>query len=67
MRCAGGVAAGDEVLELPLDVGEQRARAEAEQIRRAASDRPALPSSDTGTRATFFAVRIPPAGLNPTA
>ena len=35
LRVAVGrrVPAGHEVLELPLDVGEQRARAEAEQIR----------------------------------
>ena len=34
-----GVAAGHEVLELALDVGEQRARAEAEEVGASASRR----------------------------
>ena len=34
MTVRGRIAAGDEVLELPLDVGEQRARAEAEEVGR---------------------------------
>ena len=57
------ITSGRIVLQLPLDIAQQAAGAEAEQVRRAATTARVLLSSGPATRVDCLAVRMPPAGF----
>jgi len=64
MPVEGSIAAGDEVLDLPLDIAQERAGADAKRSGSSQS----RPSSSFIRNCQFiasFAVLRPPAGLKP--
>ena len=60
------VVAGEVVLQLALDVGQQAAGAEAEEVGAAARRSPSSSFIRISQSSACLAVRMPPAGLKPT-